>query len=285
MVAQPRGLTSSVPGEPGRSRGSGGVGGGGGAARAPVLSERADRRLPGADRAARRRWPDVRRCPGHDQRVRARVPRARPAARPRGRRAARARARRGAGAVRDPAGGEGPVRDRRAAGDCLEPGARGQRRPARCDRVGAAERGRNGAARAHPHPRVRRRGHDRPGRQPARPDPGRRRLERRQRRGAGRADGTRGARQRHVRLAADPIRLLRNERDQADPGRLPLDGIIPLSGTLDHPGPMARTVADCAALLQGMAAPAHPSPRRAHRQRRSASSRPGRVPATGRLPA
>jgi aspartyl-tRNA(Asn)/glutamyl-tRNA(Gln) amidotransferase subunit A len=38
-------------------------------------------------------------------------------------------------------------------------------------------------------------------------------------------------------------------------GRVPLDGIIPLAPTLDHPGPMARTVADCAALLQAMAAP------------------------------
>ncbi len=36
-------------------------------------------------------------------------------------------------------------------------------------------------------------------------------------------------------------------------GRLPLAGIIPLAPTLDHPGPMARTIADCAALLEGMA--------------------------------
>ncbi|HTU96473.1 MAG TPA: amidase [Solirubrobacteraceae bacterium] len=35
-------------------------------------------------------------------------------------------------------------------------------------------------------------------------------------------------------------------------GRLSLEGIIPLAPTLDHPGPMARTVADCAALLAGM---------------------------------
>jgi len=37
-------------------------------------------------------------------------------------------------------------------------------------------------------------------------------------------------------------------------GRIPLDGIIPLAPTLDHPGPMARTIADCAALLAGMTA-------------------------------
>ena len=35
-------------------------------------------------------------------------------------------------------------------------------------------------------------------------------------------------------------------------GRIPLDGIIPLAPTLDHPGPMARTIADCAALLTAM---------------------------------
>ncbi len=36
-------------------------------------------------------------------------------------------------------------------------------------------------------------------------------------------------------------------------GRIPLDGVIPLAPSLDHPGPMARTVADCAALLNAMA--------------------------------
>jgi aspartyl-tRNA(Asn)/glutamyl-tRNA(Gln) amidotransferase subunit A len=36
-------------------------------------------------------------------------------------------------------------------------------------------------------------------------------------------------------------------------GRLPIDGIIPLAPSLDHPGPMARTIADCAALLDAMA--------------------------------
>ena len=34
-------------------------------------------------------------------------------------------------------------------------------------------------------------------------------------------------------------------------GRIPLDGIVPLAPSLDHPGPMARTIADCAALLRG----------------------------------
>jgi aspartyl-tRNA(Asn)/glutamyl-tRNA(Gln) amidotransferase subunit A len=36
-------------------------------------------------------------------------------------------------------------------------------------------------------------------------------------------------------------------------GRISLDGIIPMAPSLDHPGPMARTVADCAALLDAMA--------------------------------
>jgi aspartyl-tRNA(Asn)/glutamyl-tRNA(Gln) amidotransferase subunit A len=37
-------------------------------------------------------------------------------------------------------------------------------------------------------------------------------------------------------------------------GRIALDGIVPLASSLDHPGPMARTVADCAAVLDAMAA-------------------------------
>jgi aspartyl-tRNA(Asn)/glutamyl-tRNA(Gln) amidotransferase subunit A len=37
-------------------------------------------------------------------------------------------------------------------------------------------------------------------------------------------------------------------------GRIPLEGIVPLAPSLDTPGPMARTIADCAALLTGMAA-------------------------------
>jgi aspartyl-tRNA(Asn)/glutamyl-tRNA(Gln) amidotransferase subunit A len=49
-------------------------------------------------------------------------------------------------------------------------------------------------------------------------------------------------------------------------GRVPLDGILPLAATLDHPGPMARTVADAAALLAvladggGQATPLMPPP-------------------------
>ena len=35
-------------------------------------------------------------------------------------------------------------------------------------------------------------------------------------------------------------------------GRVPLGGVIPVAASLDHGGPMARTVGDCAALLQAM---------------------------------
>jgi aspartyl-tRNA(Asn)/glutamyl-tRNA(Gln) amidotransferase subunit A len=36
-------------------------------------------------------------------------------------------------------------------------------------------------------------------------------------------------------------------------GRVPIDGIVSLAPSLDHAGPMARTIADCAALLAAMA--------------------------------
>src|SRR5947199_7344933 len=48
---------------------------------------------------------------------------------------------------------------------------------------------------------------------------------------------------------------------KATHGRVPIDGIIPLAPSLDHAGPMARTMADCSALLGCMAAPAaQPTP-------------------------
>jgi len=68
-------------------------------------------------------------------------------------------------------------------------------------------------------------------------------------------------------------------------GRLPLGGIIPLAPSLDHPGPMARTIADCAALLTAMAAggaepsPVHPSP--APMPEPALSPRSGRRPLEG----
>jgi aspartyl-tRNA(Asn)/glutamyl-tRNA(Gln) amidotransferase subunit A len=38
-------------------------------------------------------------------------------------------------------------------------------------------------------------------------------------------------------------------------GRIPIDGILPLAASLDHAGPMARSAADCALLLAGLATP------------------------------
>jgi aspartyl-tRNA(Asn)/glutamyl-tRNA(Gln) amidotransferase subunit A len=44
-------------------------------------------------------------------------------------------------------------------------------------------------------------------------------------------------------------------------GRVPIGGIVPLAVTLDHAGPMARSLTDCSALLQAMAdGGADPSP-------------------------
>jgi aspartyl-tRNA(Asn)/glutamyl-tRNA(Gln) amidotransferase subunit A len=45
-------------------------------------------------------------------------------------------------------------------------------------------------------------------------------------------------------------------------GLVPMRGIVPLCPTLDHAGPMARTVADCEPLLQAMAAVEPPAERR-----------------------
>ena len=50
-----------------------------------------------------------------------------------------------------------------------------------------------------------------------------------------------------------PAALCGHLVDQAHFGRVAADGCIPLSPTLDHPGPMARSVADAAALLRALA--------------------------------
>ena len=74
--------------------------------------------------------------------------------------------------------------------------------------------------------------------------------------------GPGGARHRHVRLAADPVGAVRHQRDQADARPVPIDGIIPLAPSLDHAGPMARSIADCAALLARAWPTGGPRPRR-----------------------
>ena len=78
-------------------------------------------------------------------------------------------------------------------------------------------------------------------------------------------------------------------------GRIPIAGVFPLAPTLDHVGPMARTVADCAALLTALAEdgaepsahmPPPPAARHASHERparpeaaRRADDRPYRPPA------
>ena len=178
--------------------------------------------------AAQRRTADERRRPGRDQRVGSAVSGARARARVARRPAPRHRGRRDAAAVRHPDRRQGSIRRRRPAADRVEPRARGQRRRRGQHRVGTAARAGNGSARPHAHARVRLRRDHRPGRQPVGTAPDRRRLERRERGGARGADDAGGARNRHVRLAADPLGMLRHVRGQADPRPDPARG--------DHPG-------------------------------------------------
>ena len=63
----------------------------------------------------------------------------------------------------------------------------------------------------------------------------------------------RSARDRLGRLDSHPCCLLRNRRFKPSYGLVPLDGCFPLAPTFDHAGPMARTVADCRAMLEALA--------------------------------
>ncbi len=51
-----------------------------------------------------------------------------------------------------------------------------------------------------------------------------------------------------------PSALCGTSAIKAGHGRVPMHGVIPLAPTLDHAGPMARTIADCSALLAALAA-------------------------------
>jgi aspartyl-tRNA(Asn)/glutamyl-tRNA(Gln) amidotransferase subunit A len=51
-----------------------------------------------------------------------------------------------------------------------------------------------------------------------------------------------------------PSALCGTSAIKATHGRVPIDGVIALAPSLDHAGPMARSIADCAALLHGLAA-------------------------------
>jgi aspartyl-tRNA(Asn)/glutamyl-tRNA(Gln) amidotransferase subunit A len=49
-----------------------------------------------------------------------------------------------------------------------------------------------------------------------------------------------------------PSALCGTSAVKATHGRVPMDGVVPLAQTLDHSGPMARSVADCSALLAAL---------------------------------
>jgi aspartyl-tRNA(Asn)/glutamyl-tRNA(Gln) amidotransferase subunit A len=49
-----------------------------------------------------------------------------------------------------------------------------------------------------------------------------------------------------------PSALCGTSAIKATHGRVPIDGVIALAPSLDHAGPMARSIADCAALLAGL---------------------------------
>ncbi len=67
-------------------------------------------------------------------------------------------------------------------------------------------------------------------------------------------------------------------------GLVPMGGVIPVAESLDHAGPMGRTVADCAVLLQGMT-DGRGLPRTPWRPRRGSRPLAGvRVALTDRLP-
>jgi aspartyl-tRNA(Asn)/glutamyl-tRNA(Gln) amidotransferase subunit A len=51
-----------------------------------------------------------------------------------------------------------------------------------------------------------------------------------------------------------PSALCGTSSIKATHGRVPIAGVVPLARTLDHAGPLARTVADCSALLVALAA-------------------------------
>ena len=229
-----------------------------------------------------------RRRSGLDQRVGARVRGGRGRGRGAGRRASergrRATRRPGSGADRDPARAQGSLRRRGKATHRVEPSARRTCRRRTATPGGGWPR-RDGAARPSAHARVRRRRHDGPGRQPVGPRAIRRRLERRLGGGAGGHHGSRRHRHRHRGIAPHPVRLLRHLGDQADAWRgSRLAGVVPLAWSLDHAGPMARTLADCRLLLAAMAGPDRgraesalhaPAPDAADRSRARPAGSPG----------
>ena len=64
-----------------------------------------------------------------------------------------------------------------------------------------------------------------------------------------------GDRHRHRRLDPHPRRLLRRRGLKPTYGLVPVDGVFPLSPSLDHAGTLTATAADSIALLQAIAGP------------------------------
>ena len=110
----------------------------------------------------------------------------------------------------------------------------------------------DGPARPPAHARVRGRRDDRPGRQPLGARPLGRRLERRLGGGPRRPHDPRGDRHGHGRLAPHPVGALSGTSTiKPTRGLVSIAGIVPLSTSLDHAGPMARSLVDCAAAARG----------------------------------
>ena len=211
--------------------------GGRSAARGRAVVGRADRGLPAPHRRAQRRLAHVstarrtRSTPGCGSIPScAREHAARADAAPRPRR------RRHAAPVRHPDRRQGPLRRERPAAHRLQPRSRRGRARHRPTR----RPGRPCATRAWCCSATPTRTSSPPAAPPTRSATRSRldaiagRLERRQRRGAGRANDARRARERHVRLAAHPVRVLRNVRDQAH-ARTDLARRDPAAGPLARP--------------------------------------------------
>ena len=132
---------------------------------------------------------------------------------------------------------QGSLRRRRQAAHRLEQAAPRTCPTEDCD-VWRQPFGRgHGAPRPSPHPRVRRRRHDGPGREPVGARPLGRGVERRLGGRARGANGARGDGDRHRRLAAHPLGVLRHVCDQADARpRLDAPGSCRSPGASTTPG-------------------------------------------------
>jgi len=100
-----------------------------------------------------------------------------------------------------------------------------------------------------------------------------------QRSGVAVSAGLRGRdRHRHGGLGTDPGGLVRHRRAQVTAGGISTYGVLPLSSTLDTPGPLARSVEDAALIYRALSGPDPPrSPDARVDADRSAAHLPGGV--------